>query len=302
MIWRMRRKVSRTALLPSAAVVHVAAGIVLGAAQAAALAAAHFDCLIEPRQTVEIRSTVEGLIERIAVDRGDSVARGQVIVTLDSAVERATVALAKQRAELEGAIRSGESRVDYSRKKHDRQEELHKQKYISTQVRDEAATERRLAESELKEALDNRKIAKLDYLRQLELLKLKTIRSPVNGVVVERLMHPGEVAEAGVGRKPILKLADIDTLYVEVVLPIAAYGKLKVGSPAEVTPALPGAGTYPATVKVIDRVLDAASGTVGVRLELPNKKQKLPAGVRCEARFPGLANDVAMRPHHASLP
>jgi len=284
----------------SAAVLRVAAWVVLGTVHAAAFAAAEFDCLIEPRQTVEIRSTVEGLIERIAVDRGDIVARGQVIVTLDSDVERASVALAKQRSELEWAIRSGESRVAYSSKKHERQEELHKQKFISTQVRDEAATERRLAESEFKEALDNREIAKLDNLRQLELLKLKTIRSPLNGVVVERLMNPGEVAEAGVGRKPILKIAEIDTLYVEVVLPIAAFGKLKVGSQVEVTPALPGGGTHPATVKVIDRVFDAASGTVGVRLELPNRQQKLPAGVRCKARFPGLDKGTATQTGHST--
>jgi RND family efflux transporter MFP subunit len=295
MISRMRLRMRRSEVRPSVAVLRVAAWVVLGTVQAAAFAAAEFDCLIEPRQTVEIRSTVEGLIERIAVDRGDSVTRGQVIVTLDSAVERASVALAKQRSELEGAIRSGESRVAYSSKKHERQEELHKQKFISTQVRDEAATERRLAESEFKEALDNREIAKRDYLRQLELLKLKTIRSPLNGVVVERMMNPGEVAEAGVGRKPILKIAEIDTLYVEVVLPIAAYGKLKVGATAEVTPGLPSGGTYPATVKVIDRVFDAASGTLGVRLELPNRQQKLPAGVRCKARFPGLDSGIGVQ-------
>jgi len=269
------------------------------AAVRADAAAPDFDCVIEPRQVVEIRSTVEGVIERIAVDRGDYVKGGQVLVTLDSAVEKASVDLARQRTELEGAIRSGESRADYSKRKHERQEELFKQKFISAQARDESATERKLAESEFKEALDNRKLAELDLRRQQELLRLKTIRSPINGVVVERLMHPGEVAEAGVGRKPILKLAEIDTLHVEVVLPVAAYGRLKVGAAAEVLPEAPVGGKFNATIKVIDRVLDAASGTFGVRLELPNRQQKLPAGVRCKARFAGL-DDVAARPGNSA--
>src|SRR5262245_59992921 len=103
-------------------------------------AAAQFDCVIEPKQVVEIRSTVEGLIERIAVDRGDPVTRDQIVVQLDAAVERASADLAKQRATLEGAIRSGESRLDYSSRKHDRHEELFKQKFVSAQARDEAAT------------------------------------------------------------------------------------------------------------------------------------------------------------------
>jgi len=269
--------------------------VLVAAAFGAPALGAEFDCLIEPRQTIEIRSTVEGLIERITVDRGDLVTKGQVLVTLDAAVERASADLAKQRSQLEGAIRSGESRVDYSSRKHERQEELFKQKFISAQARDEAATERRLAEAEHKEALDNRRLAELELARQNELLKLKTLRSPFAGVVVERLMHPGDVAEAGVGRKPILKLAEIDVLYVEVVLPVDAYGKVKSGHPVEVLPEAPIGGRYAATVRVIDRVLDAASGTFGVRLELPNPQRRLPAGVRCKARFAGIGEDVAPR-------
>ena len=109
-------------------------------------------------------------------------------------------------------------------------------------------------------------------------------------------MHPGEVAEAGVGRKPILKIADIDTLHVEVILPVEAYGKVKVGSKADVLPDPPVGGKYSAVVTVVDRVLDAASGTFGVRLQLPNRTRMLPAGVRCKASFPGIGDDVPVRP------
>jgi RND family efflux transporter MFP subunit len=258
-------------------------------------AATEFDCVMEPRQVVEIRSTVEGVIEKLTVDRGDFVKKGQVLVQLDAAVERASAELARQRSQLEGAVRSGESRVEYSLKKHGRQEELFKQSFISAQARDEAATERKLAESELKEAIDNRRVAELEYRRQTEVVKLKTIVSPVNGVVMERLMHPGEVAEAGVGRKPILKVADVETLHVEVVLPVEAYGRVKVGGKADVIPDAPIGGRYSATVAVVDRVFDAASGTFGVRLALPNAKRQLPAGLRCKASFPGIGDDVPAR-------
>ena len=43
-----------------------------------------------------------------------------------------------------------------------------------------------------------------------------------------------------------------------------------------------------ATVTIVDQVLDAASGTIGIRLELPNPGYALPAGIRCHARFPGV--------------
>jgi hypothetical protein len=44
-------------------------------------------------------------------------------------------------------------------------------------------------------------------------------------------------------------------------------------------------GTYAATVTVVDEVFDAASGTFGVRLKLPNPELRLPAGVRCRISF-----------------
>ncbi len=63
-------------------------------------------------------------------------------------------------------------------------------------------------------------------------------------------------------------------------------GKVKVGMKAEVRPESPVGGVHLGLVTVVDRVLDAASGTFGVRLELPNPKYRLPAGLRCKVRFP----------------
>ena len=263
-------------------------GLVLCAGVSAAALAAEFDCIIEPRQVLELRSPIEGLIERVNVDRGDYVRKGQELAVLDTAVERVQAAIASQRSQMEGAVRSGESRVEFSTRKSERAQELHRQNFLSAQVRDEAVTEKRLAEAELRDATDNRKLAELEHKRQLEIIRLKTIRSPVNGVVTERILNPGELAEAGVGRKPMLKLAEIDPLYVEVLLPTEAYGKVKHGMAIQVTPEIPAGSRYRATVKVIDRVLDAASGTFGVRLELPNPQRKIPAGIRCQAVFPDI--------------
>ena len=250
--------------------------------------AGQFDCIIEPRQALEIRSPIEGLIESMKVDRGDLVVKGQVLAEIDSSVDRAQAAIAKHRSEMEGAIRSGESRVEFTGSKSSRSERLYGQNFVSAEARDQAATEKRLAESELRDARDNRRLAELEHIRQMEVIRLKTIRSPVNGVVIERLSHPGEFAEAGVGRKPIFRLAEIDTLYVEVLLPVEAYGKMRRGMQVEVLPEIPAGARYTATLKVIDRMLDSASGTFGVRLELANPKHLVPAGIRCRASFPGI--------------
>jgi multidrug efflux pump subunit AcrA (membrane-fusion protein) len=113
------------------------------------------------------------------------------------------------------------------------------------------------------------------------------LRSPFNGIVLDRMLNPGDLAEAGTGRKAILRVVQVEPLRVEVVLPLAAYGKLKPRSTALVT-AEGLVGAHAATVSVVDSVFDSASGTFGVRLELPNAEAKLPAGIRCQVDFPTL--------------
>jgi hypothetical protein len=74
-------------------------------------------------------------------------------------------------------------------------------------------------------------------------------------------------------------------LHVEVVLPVSLYGKIKPGQQAFIIPEAPIGGRLKTTVNVIDRVLDAASGTFGVQMLLPNSKGVIPAGMRCKAEF-----------------
>lgn len=249
-------------------------------------AADGFECMLEPNQVVEVRSPVEGLIRRINVQRGDDVRAGQPVVELESAVERSAAAAAKYRSEAEGRLAASHNRMEYAVRKSGRSDELHSMKFISSQARDEAETERKLAESELREAQENRQLARLEYLRAIDLLNQKTLRSPFNGVVVDRMLNPGDLAEAGNGRKPILKLAQVDPLRVEVVMPPGTYGRLRPGMMGQVM--TENGGQHPAVVKVVDRVFDSASGTYGVRLELPNPKGALPGGVRCQVTFPQL--------------
>lgn len=255
-------------------------------------AAAAFDCLIEPSQTVEIRSPVEGLIERIAVQRGDTVRRGQVLVELRSEVERSAVESARLRASMDGRIEAARHRLEFANRKLARVGEMVAARHMAEQARDEAEAEQRLASAELREAEEARQLARAELRQASELLALRTLASPVDGIVVDRQAQVGEVAEAGAGRKPVLRLAQLDPLRVEVVLPVALAGRVRPGSTAQVQPE-GAAQRLTATVKVVDRVYDAASGTFGVRLELPNRGGGIAGGQRCRVEFPGLAASAA---------
>lgn len=251
---------------------------------AAAAAPEEYECLIEAKQQIEIRSSVEAVIESVKVRRGDPVRKGMVLATLESGPERAALALAESRATNQGEIKVNEARAELARKKWQRAEELFKQKFISVNSRDEAEAEYRLASEELVRAQENQRLAQLEAKRAAEVLGLRTIRSPFNGVVVEVLLKPGEFGAISF-KDPIMKLAEIDPLHVEAILPASMYGKVRRGQRAVVMPESSIGGRYHTTVSVVDRVVDAASGTLGVRLELPNRNGTIPAGVRCRVAF-----------------
>ncbi|MCG2593347.1 efflux RND transporter periplasmic adaptor subunit [Ramlibacter sp. XY19] len=264
----------------------------LAALWAAGAAANPYECLIEPNQTVEVRSSVEGIIEKVLVQRGDRVRAGQVLVQLESAAEASAVQLARTRAEAQGRLQSAENRLEYAHKKLERQSQLEQQKFVSVQARDEAEAEKRILESELRAAREDKEQALLDARHAQDVLNRRVLRSPFDGIVLDRMLNPGDLAESGTGRKPILKLVQVEPLRVEVVLPLAAWGKLKPGQAATVLPEALG-GSHAATVKVIDSVFDTASGTFGVRLEMPNGGARVPAGIRCRVDFPGLRGTAA---------
>ncbi len=248
-----------------------------------AAAADELDCVIEPRSRITLSSPLQAVVEMVSVDRGDLVEKGQVVAALESSVERATVASAAARARMDGRLRSRQARLDFAIRGLGRSTELSKKDAISAQQLDEAEHEKRVAEGDVLEAREDRDLAALELERAKAALALRSIHSPVKGVVVRRILSPGEFADP----PQILEIAELDPLRVEVFAPVSWLGRLKVGQRAIVVPEAPAGGSHEARISVVDRVVDAASGTFGVRLELPNPAYTLAAGLKCRVRFLG---------------
>lgn len=244
-----------------------------------------YECLIEPMQTVEIRSPVVGLLDRVLVRRGDRVSKGEVIATLESAAERAATELARFRSEMTGPVITAENKIAFSQRKFERRRDMHADKLMSGQDKDEAESELKLAQAELLVSKENKQLARIEWQQQNGLLNLRTIRSPFNGVVVDQLLYPGEVVEPSADKRPILKLAQIDPLRVHIMLPIAQFSQIKPGMTAEIISEAPFNGRHTGRVTVVDRLIDAASGTFGLFVELPNPRHEIPSGIKCHAEF-----------------
>ncbi len=107
------------------------------------------------------------------------------------------------------------------------------------------------------------------------------LKSPIDGVVMDRYVNPGE----SVDDRPLLKLAKIDPMRVEIIAYSDYFGVIEPGMEADIVIEGPSESRRTATVSVVDSVVDSASGTFGVRLLLPNPDNRVIGGLKCTAEF-----------------
>ena len=130
-------------------------------------------------------------------------------------------------------------------------------------------------------------------------LTYATLRSPIDGVVTDRPLFPGETASAGT---PVITVMDTSFLLAKLHLAQAAAQKLMLGHQADVH--VPGVGDpVNATVAFISPALDAGSTTVEVWLKLPNADGHLKVGTPVHAVILGTTiKDALQLPAAAILP
>jgi len=266
---------------PQLAVVSVTLGAVwLGAATVSQ--AEDFDCVVDPSARAKLSSPVSGLLASVEVSRGDFVEAGAAIAHIEAGVEEASVEVDRAQAESREELNAAETRLALARSKLERTQSLSAKGLATTEVLEQAQAEVQIAERQRDLEIQKRKLYALELKRSEAALERKTIRAPIAGYIADRSLNPGEFVDQNA---PVATLVSLDPLRVETFLPVTAWNSVKPGDKVTITLSEPVAGEYEATVTVVDRVFDAASGTFGVRLALPNPGNALPAGQRCTVRF-----------------
>lgn len=241
------------------------------------------DCIIQPSRVVKLSSPVSGVLAEVRVDRGDRVRAGEVVAELESGVERAELALAERRIEsFRFLIAAAEARRRMREGRLDRQRRLLATRTTTEANFEEAEAEFEQAVQELARTRLEEELARTERDRAAARLEQRILRSPVDGVVIERALNPGEYRNE---QAHIVTIAATDPLHVEVFLPAALYRSVRPGLRALVLPEESEGDAREGVVVVVDPVLDAASGTFGLRIRLPNPGHAIPAGLRCEARL-----------------
>jgi len=241
-----------------------------------------YDCIVEPMLTVKLGSREQGTIATMNVKRGSIVKKDEAVATLDSELQKLAVDVARIRAASDLDIQSAKAKLALADAELVRAKELHATRVVAPKKLDEASIDQAVATINYKTAQLQYRIAQSELAQAIERAERRVIRSPVDGVVTELTMSPGEyVHEQAV----VMTIAMLDPLKIETFVPISRYREIDIGTLANIDMAAPIDEVRRAAVVVVDRVFDAASGTFGVRLEMPNPDYRLPGGFRCKLTF-----------------
>ena len=255
-------------------------------------------CLILPSHVANIGSPVAAVVQSVEVDRGDTVSRGAILVRLRADIERAQASVSVARASSEAELRGALAARDLALQRLERSKALLGDRFLSQQAVDQAEAEYRLAVEKVSQAQDALMVSAGETGVSRAQMAQRLIRAPFDGIITDRYAQPGERFE----EKPLLRIAAIDRLRVEVVAPSQRFGRIRVGQKALIHPDLPGQLPRPAEIVQIDQVLDPASNTFRIRLDLPNADHALPAGLRCRADFDTPAGAAESTPEPTPVP
>jgi membrane fusion protein, heavy metal efflux system len=223
-------------------------------------------------RTVRLGAPAGGRIVSVSVRPGDRVARGRVLVTLQSP-EAGMAQADLGKAEAEAGSRQAQAR--YARSVRERAERLLALKAVPRQEYERAIADDELARAALTQAQAELRRAQSTALQlgaSASVSGLLELRSPQQGVVLARTAVPGTVAEAGT---PLVVVTDPSSLWLVVSAPEKASGLFHLGNTLRFSvPAFP-ADTFAARVDAVGAGLDSATRTLSIRATVKSSDGRL---------------------------
>jgi len=233
-----------------------------------------------PSVDARLSFPVSGRVAEILVKQGNRAAKGRPLIRLDDRVQRAEMELLQAQAMDTVRIEAAQAQLDNARLELEKVQMLHESSGAASDLElREAKLEVVIKELSLRLAQFEHRQDRRKYEQSKAMLELMELTSPADGVVEQLLVQEGESVNAST---PVLRLANIDPLWVDVPAPLESAVGLKVGQKARVQVDPQTLESREGTIIHVASVANV--GTLTVRVELPNPEQR-PAGQRVWVTF-----------------
>ena len=203
------------------------------------------NCNIEAEKEVDIISKTSGEVIEISVEEGEHVSPGNILVLLD-----------KEEASLE--LREAHVKLENTKLLYERSQKTFRDKITSKEEFDEHKL--------------NYQMAQVEYEKRKLELGYYSVRSPIEGTIVERFIEVGDNIQEG---ETLFKLAKLDRIFAKIYIPEKDLNKVKQGQTSYVSvESIPNL-RFEGIVKLINPVIDSNSGTIKVTIEIKDNNLKM---------------------------
>jgi membrane fusion protein (multidrug efflux system) len=241
----------------------------------------------QPFESVSIHAKVRGYVDRVLVDRGSAVRQGQLLAELTAPEMKAQIAEAEskvqaaesERLQAAAQLAAAQSTYDRLKKAAETPGAIAGNELIQAQEQVEAA------QAVVQSKRQARIAAEATMRAQKDLEAYLRITAPFDGIVTDRLVHPG--ALVGPGADPVLLvIQEVSHLRLVVAVPEENTGGIVQGARVEFrVPAYPER-TYSGTVARISHALDQKTRTMPVELDVFNRDGSLSPGMYPSVKWP----------------
>jgi RND family efflux transporter MFP subunit len=224
-----------------------------------------------------------GRIAEVPFQEGDTVEAGQVLVGQDDAAEQVLLAQLKAQSEDLTQVRASKASLDQKRVDLARLEKAAERNAATQLEVQHSRLDVTIAELSLDLAEFEHEQAVRKYQEQKIRIDQMHLESPIDGRVEQIDVEVGESVNA---LADAVRVVQTDPLWIDAPVPLSTAIGLKAGQAAGVRfpEAAPGAATVEGRIIFVGAVADAASGTIRVRIEVPNEARR-PAGEHVVVTF-----------------
>lgn len=236
----------------------------------------------EPYRSINVAADETGTIDEVFVREGQVVQAGQPLVRLNSHVYEALLAIAEQNMNAEGRLDAAMADAVMRQDRLEKLRALRLEGHARQEEVDRASAEFAVANANVRTAQEDLVARRLEYEKVNAQISRRTVRSPMSGVVTTLHKRAGEFVAPN--SPDVLTIVQIDVLLANFTMTGPQASKLSVDEKVNVRFSISGKEAM-GTVDFISPVTDAESGTVLVKIRVPNSDSRFRSGERCRVQI-----------------
>lgn len=268
-------------MIPSRKLFHLASAMALFGlwSTCAAFAAPPAEGFLEPYKTIDVAANESGIIDVLEVVEGQIVKKGQPVAVLDNDVHKVALEIAKRSAAAKGQLNGASAELKLATIRLRKLEALRQKDHATPEEINRAELDVATAEARLQIAQETLEIRAAEYERYRIQLERRTVRSPIDGVVTVVHREQGEFVSPN--EPVVVSVVQLDPLIASFSVPVATANSLSARQSVRLNLASSNL-LVEGQVEFISPLTNPQTGTVTIKVRIPNSEGKLRSGEKCQ--------------------